>query len=188
MFGYALIRAITGAASPGRKRRDVLPGGWSRRRRGRSSGWTGSRIDRSPSDHRVRRLAVSRWIEDSTGWSIKKFVRTARAHPIVAGAGAGGDRTLGAIRPGSCSSAVRPAVREMWDLGVLFTDARGSGDFACRRTKSAAAGCRAAAGPARSGERVLAVAPAVRLRTRPGADGEGEPESAVRDTRVGRKF
>jgi len=26
-------------------------------------------------------LAVSRWIEDSTGWSIKKFVRTVRRYP-----------------------------------------------------------------------------------------------------------
>ena len=33
MFGYALIRAITGAASPGRRRKrlGVLPCGWSRR-------------------------------------------------------------------------------------------------------------------------------------------------------------
>src|SRR3954452_118123 len=28
-------------------------------------------------------LAVSRWIEDSTGWSIKKFVRTARRYRTI---------------------------------------------------------------------------------------------------------
>jgi hypothetical protein len=28
-------------------------------------------------------LAVSRWIEDRTGWSIKKFVRTARRYRTV---------------------------------------------------------------------------------------------------------
>lgn len=28
-------------------------------------------------------LAVSRWIEDTTGWSIKKFVRTARRYRTV---------------------------------------------------------------------------------------------------------
>jgi hypothetical protein len=28
-------------------------------------------------------LAVSRWIEAQTGWSIKKFVRTARRHRTV---------------------------------------------------------------------------------------------------------
>jgi hypothetical protein len=28
-------------------------------------------------------LAVSRWIEDITGWSIKKFVRTARRYRTV---------------------------------------------------------------------------------------------------------
>ena len=33
--------------------------------------------------HRVRRLAVSHWIEHQTGWSIKKFVRTARRYRTV---------------------------------------------------------------------------------------------------------
>jgi transposase len=28
-------------------------------------------------------LAVSRWIEDRTGWSIKKFVRNARRYPTI---------------------------------------------------------------------------------------------------------
>jgi hypothetical protein len=28
-------------------------------------------------------LAVSRWIEDRTGWSIKKFVRAARRHRTI---------------------------------------------------------------------------------------------------------
>jgi hypothetical protein len=28
-------------------------------------------------------LAVSRWIEDATGWSIKKFVRTARRYRTI---------------------------------------------------------------------------------------------------------
>jgi hypothetical protein len=28
-------------------------------------------------------LAVSRWIEDRTGWSIKKFVRTARRYRTI---------------------------------------------------------------------------------------------------------
>jgi transposase len=28
-------------------------------------------------------LAVSRWIEDTTGWSIKKFVRTARRYRTI---------------------------------------------------------------------------------------------------------
>lgn len=28
-------------------------------------------------------LAISRWIEDRTGWSIKKFVRTARRYRTV---------------------------------------------------------------------------------------------------------
>jgi hypothetical protein len=28
-------------------------------------------------------LAVSRWIEDRTGWSIKKFVHTARRHRTI---------------------------------------------------------------------------------------------------------
>lgn len=28
-------------------------------------------------------LAVSRWIEDTTGWSIKKFVKTMRRHRTV---------------------------------------------------------------------------------------------------------
>lgn len=28
-------------------------------------------------------LAVSRWIEDTTGWSIKRFVRTARRYRTV---------------------------------------------------------------------------------------------------------
>ena len=28
-------------------------------------------------------LAVSRWIEDTTGWSIRKFIRTARRYRTV---------------------------------------------------------------------------------------------------------
>jgi hypothetical protein len=28
-------------------------------------------------------LAVSRWIEDKTGWSIRKFVRTARRYRTI---------------------------------------------------------------------------------------------------------
>jgi hypothetical protein len=28
-------------------------------------------------------LAISRWIEDTTGWSIKKFVRTARRYRTI---------------------------------------------------------------------------------------------------------
>ncbi len=28
-------------------------------------------------------LAISRWIEDTTGWSIKKFVRTARRYLTI---------------------------------------------------------------------------------------------------------
>jgi hypothetical protein len=28
-------------------------------------------------------LAVSRWIEDTTGWSIKKFVKTARRYRTI---------------------------------------------------------------------------------------------------------
>ena len=28
-------------------------------------------------------LAVSRWIEDATGWSIKKFVKTARRYRTI---------------------------------------------------------------------------------------------------------
>ena len=42
-------------------------------------------------------MTVSRWIEDQTGWSIKKFVRTARRYrtiQIQAGA-----RTLTAANP-----------------------------------------------------------------------------------------
>ena len=42
-----------------------------------------TRLDRSPPDHRLRRLAVSRWIESQTGWSIRKFVRTARRYRTI---------------------------------------------------------------------------------------------------------
>jgi hypothetical protein len=35
-----------------------------------------------PLDDRVRR-AVSHWVEHQTGWSIKKFVRTARRYRTV---------------------------------------------------------------------------------------------------------
>jgi hypothetical protein len=31
----------------------------------------------------VTALAVSRWIEDTTGWSIKKFVRTTRRYRTI---------------------------------------------------------------------------------------------------------
>ena len=37
-------------------------------------------------------LAVSRWIEDRTGWSIKKFVRTARRYRTI-------DRSLAMAAP-----------------------------------------------------------------------------------------
>ena len=45
-------------------------------------------VHRGPPEHRVRRspfaaLAVSHWIEHHTGWSIKKFVRTARRYHTV---------------------------------------------------------------------------------------------------------
>jgi hypothetical protein len=36
------------------------------------------RLHRSPPGHRLAALAVSRWIEAQTGWSIRKFVKTAR--------------------------------------------------------------------------------------------------------------
>jgi hypothetical protein len=42
-------------------------------------------------------LAVSRWIEDRTGWSIKKFVRTARRYRTIQIQA--GDRTLTAADP-----------------------------------------------------------------------------------------
>jgi hypothetical protein len=34
-------------------------------------------------DHHREHLALSHWIERQTGWSIKKFARTARRHRIV---------------------------------------------------------------------------------------------------------
>jgi hypothetical protein len=37
-------------------------------------------LDRSAPDHRVHRLAVSRWIENRTVWAIRKFVKTARRY------------------------------------------------------------------------------------------------------------
>ena len=40
-------------------------------------------VDRGAPDDRVRRLAVSHWIEHQTGWSIKKFVRTARRYRTI---------------------------------------------------------------------------------------------------------
>jgi hypothetical protein len=85
---------------------------------------------------------------------------------------------------------------ELWPL-ITTLEARLSGGYAepeadrlagVFRPPVVAPYVRTVAGPARSGQRVLAVAPALRLRTRPGADGEGEPESAVRDIRAGRKF
>jgi hypothetical protein len=42
-----------------------------------------TRIDRSPPEHRIAAMAVSHWIEHQIGWSIKKFVRTARRYPTV---------------------------------------------------------------------------------------------------------
>jgi integrase len=42
-----------------------------------------ARLDRGPPDHRVRALAISRFIEQTTGWSIRKFVRTARRYRTI---------------------------------------------------------------------------------------------------------
>jgi hypothetical protein len=42
-----------------------------------------ARLDRSTPDDRVRRPGVSHWIETTTGWSIKKFVRTARRYRTI---------------------------------------------------------------------------------------------------------
>jgi len=42
-----------------------------------------ARPDRSPPDHRLAALAVSRWIEARAGWSIRKFVRTARRYKTI---------------------------------------------------------------------------------------------------------
>ena len=42
-------------------------------------------------------LAVSRWIEDPTGWSIKKFVRTARRYRTIEIQA--GDHTITAADP-----------------------------------------------------------------------------------------
>lgn len=36
-----------------------------------------------PPEHRVRRLAVSRWIENTTDWSIKGFVTTAHRYRTI---------------------------------------------------------------------------------------------------------
>jgi hypothetical protein len=40
-------------------------------------------IHRRAPDHRVRPLAVSRWIERQTGWSIKRFIKTARRYRTI---------------------------------------------------------------------------------------------------------
>lgn len=43
-----------------------------------------ARLDRSPPDRSLRAaLAVSRWIENQTGWSSRKFVRTARRYRTI---------------------------------------------------------------------------------------------------------
>jgi hypothetical protein len=49
-------------------------------------------------------LAVSHWIEHQTGWSIKKFVRTARRHRIVMIQA--GRQTLPAAEPDDLADAL----------------------------------------------------------------------------------
>jgi hypothetical protein len=84
-----------GLPAPARGDEVGLPGGlrappWriekSFRVQTRPAGPTGlapqTRIDRSPL-HSCSPLAVSHWIEHQTGWSIKKFVRTARRYRTV---------------------------------------------------------------------------------------------------------
>ena len=56
-------------------------------------------------------LAVTRFIEDRAGWSIKNFVRTARRYRTVRSA------------PGTRSSPPQPATRELRDKPIAWASA-----------------------------------------------------------------